>query len=100
MRDQYPPAWKKLSFSIRFLRAQGVCECVGLCGLHEGRRCTEKHGQQASFAKGKVVLTVAHLNHTPSDCRPENLAAMCQRCHLRYDREHHAATRAARKAAP
>jgi hypothetical protein len=36
-----------------------------------------------------VVLTVAHLNHTPEDCRDENLKAMCQRCHLRYDLKHH-----------
>lgn len=40
-------------------------------------------------AKGKIVLTVAHLNHTPEDCRDENLKAMCQRCHLRYDHDHH-----------
>jgi hypothetical protein len=31
------------------------------------------------------VLTVAHLNHDPQDCRDENLKAFCQRCHLRYD---------------
>lgn len=36
-----------------------------------------------------IVLTVAHLNHQPEDCRPENLAAMCQRHHLAYDHEHH-----------
>lgn len=39
-----------------------------------------------------VVLTVAHLNHQPEDCRPENLAAMCQRHHLAYDHEHHKVT--------
>jgi len=36
-----------------------------------------------------IVLTVAHLNHQPEDCRPENLAAWCQRHHLAYDLEHH-----------
>lgn len=36
-----------------------------------------------------IVLTVAHLNHQPEDCRPENLAAMCQRHHLAYDHQHH-----------
>lgn len=36
-----------------------------------------------------IVLTVAHLNHQPEDCRPENLAAMCQRHHLAYDHVHH-----------
>jgi hypothetical protein len=38
-----------------------------------------------------IVLTVAHLNHRPEDCRPENLAAMCQRHHLAYDHDHHRA---------
>ena len=36
-----------------------------------------------------IVLTVAHLNHQPEDCRTENLAAWCQRHHLAYDLEHH-----------
>jgi hypothetical protein len=40
-----------------------------------------------------VVLTVAHLDHTPEHCHPDNLRAMCQGCHLHYDRDHHAATR-------
>lgn len=38
-----------------------------------------------------IVLTVAHLNHVPEDCRPENLQALCQACHLRHDAAHHAA---------
>lgn len=49
-----------------------------------------------------IVLTVAHLNHQPEDCRPENLRAWCQRHHLAYDLEHHQqnarATRRARRA--
>lgn len=49
------------------------------------------HGEKARWAKGKVILTVAHLNHELMDCRPENLKAMCQRCHLRYDAALHAA---------
>lgn len=32
-----------------------------------------------------IVLTVAHLNHDPSDCADENLAALCQQCHNRLD---------------
>ncbi len=38
-----------------------------------------------------IVLTVAHLNHQPEDCRPENLSAMCQRHHLALDHDHHRA---------
>ena len=50
----------------------------------------------------KIVLTIAHLNHVPEDCAETNLKALCQRCHLAYDAQHHAetarATRRARKA--
>lgn len=47
-----------------------------------------------------IVLTVAHLNHQPEDCRPENLAPMCQRHHLAHDLDHHRRTAyATRKAA-
>lgn len=47
-----------------------------------------------------VVLTIAHLDHTPENCEPENLRAWCQRCHLRYDAVHHRQTAyATRKAA-
>lgn len=50
----------------------------------------------------KIVLTIAHLDHQPENCDPENLRAWCQRCHLHYDQEHHqanaTATRRAKKA--
>lgn len=89
---KYPPDWKAISLRIR-IRSGGQCECEGECGLHRTtpgpRRCVERHGQPAKWAKGKIMLTVAHLNHDPSDCRDENLKAMCQRCHLRYDIDHH-----------
>jgi hypothetical protein len=89
----YPPDWPELSYRIRFGRAKGRCECVGECGLHNrtggSRRCIELHGEAAKWAKGRVVLTVAHLNHNPADCRDENLKAMCNRCHLRLDTKLH-----------
>lgn len=91
-KARYPADWPAISRRIRE-RSGGQCECEGECGLHRTnpgpRRCTERHGEPAQWAKGRVVLTVAHLNHDPSDCRDENLKAMCQRCHLRYDVEHH-----------
>jgi len=47
------------------------------------------------------VLTVAHLDHRPENCHDSNLLALCQRCHLRYDRFEHgknaAATRKRKK---
>lgn len=91
-RSLYPPDWREISRRIRE-RADGRCECMGECGLHNRtrgpRRCEERHGESAKWAKGRVVLTVAHLNHAPSDCREENLKAMCNRCHLRMDSKHH-----------
>jgi hypothetical protein len=36
-----------------------------------------------------IVLTVAHLDHQPENCAPENLRALCQRHHLAYDSRHH-----------
>lgn len=36
-----------------------------------------------------VVLTIAHLDHTPENCADDNLRAWCQKCHLAYDHEHH-----------
>jgi glutamine amidotransferase-like uncharacterized protein len=66
---------------------------MGECGMHEGWRCREKHGKRARFSRGTIVLTTAHLDHTPENCEMSNLRAMCQRCHLRYDRDHHTETR-------
>lgn len=42
----------------------------------------------------KVVLTIAHLDHTPENCADENLKALCQYHHLEYDRAHHRITAA------
>lgn len=47
----------------------------------------------------RIVLTTAHLNHQPEDCRMENLRHLCQRCHLHHDRQHHAETSAATRRA-
>ena len=89
----YVSHWKELSRSIREDRAQFQCECEGECGLHRthpgSRRCEERHMQPAKWAKGKVVLTTAHLCHD-STCGDEtHLKAMCNRCHLRYDVRQH-----------
>lgn len=91
-KNKYPKDWPAISKRIRE-RSGGQCECEGECGLHRThpgpRRCIERNGQPAKWAKGTIVLTVAHMNHVEMDCRDENLKAMCQRCHLRYDQELH-----------
>jgi 5-methylcytosine-specific restriction endonuclease McrA len=37
----------------------------------------------------KIVLTIAHLDHDISNNCPTNLKALCQKCHLSHDAEHH-----------
>lgn len=97
MREKYPANWRAISRRIRFDRAKIRCECAGECGLHTTTgRCVEINGRPAVWAKGKIVLTVAHLDHDPINCADANLKAMCQRCHLRYDVEHHRETKARR----
>lgn len=91
-RHRYPKDWKVISLAIRNDRADWWCECLGECLRHDGM-CLARHGKPHPVTESKVILTVAHLDHQPENCDPENLRAMCQRCHLSYDREHHAETR-------
>ncbi len=41
----------------------------------------------------RIVLTTAHLDHDHNNSEDENLAALCQRCHLKHDRKQHADNR-------
>jgi hypothetical protein len=106
-RDRYPVDWPAISAEIRFKRAEGRCECRGECGGIRHMdwirrmnqlivRCAAIHAQLSPYSGSLVVLTTAHLDHTPENCDPGNLRAMCQACHLAYDSEHHAQTRARR----
>lgn len=97
-KARYPSDWPAISKRIKE-RAGWRCECLGECGrgTHDDR-CPNQHNQPAYGTGSKVILTTAHLNHTPEDCQDDNLRAMCQGCHLHYDKDHHAATRAATRA--
>ncbi len=60
---------------MRFYRAKNCCEW-----------CGARNYQPHPITGSRVVLTAAHVH----DKRPEaasllNLAALCQRCHLRHD---------------
>lgn len=99
-KARYPKDWPQISDRIKTTRAGGRCECAGECGrgTHTDR-CPNIHGRPAYGTGSRVVLTTAHLDHTPEHCDDDNLKAMCQGCHLHYDRQHHAETRAATRAA-
>ena len=87
---RYGADWPQFSRHIRFERAGGRCECEGECGrgTHKGR-CPNKHGYAAYGTGSRVVLTVAHLDHNPETRDESKVKAMCNGCHLHYDREHH-----------
>lgn len=97
-RHRYPDDWREISHRIRFERAEGRCECEGECGHDHGGRCEARHGEPHPVTSSKVVLTTAHRNHTPEEREDHELFAACQRCHLAYDRDHHAANRSRRAA--
>ncbi len=89
--ERYPPHWKEISLARR-VQACWRCEW-----------CHVAQGTIRIGGKGKpykVVLTVAHLGtpypdgrpgdkHDKMDVRAENVAALCQACHLRYDIDEH-----------
>lgn len=84
-KARYPKDWKAISLEVR-TRAEWRCE--GSPGIYPD--CRAAHGEPHPVTGSKVVLTVAHLDHTPENCDRANLLAMCQRCHLTYDAKHHA----------
>ena len=77
---------------LRWVRIGGPCKTFG-----EARQlAAEEHWSRFGDEDGAykilvIVLTVAHLDHDPTNCDPANLAAMCQRHHLAYDHQHHLA---------
>lgn len=49
------------------------------------------YGYFGTFAVSdiKIVLTIAHLDHDITNNDASNLKALCQKCHLNYDKDHH-----------
>ena len=77
-RKYYGREWRRLSQRLRTERASNQCEW-----------CHARNYQPHPVTRSKVILTVAHFNHTPGDDREENLVVLCQRCHLALDRDQH-----------
>lgn len=113
-RSKYPANWKEIRHEICFVRAKGCCEWCGVkhgaVGARDksGEWWNESDIDNLQSDMGyfyfdcdypkliRIIITTAHLG-TPypdgspcpktntMDCRPENLAALCQRCHLKFD---------------
>ncbi|MHB9005133.1 MAG: hypothetical protein ACYC6C_13960 [Coriobacteriia bacterium] len=123
MKDLYPPDWRQIRARI-LDRAGNCCEWCrrpngqvhavapdgAWCDLggerwHDSKGTPiQSRGQLASCCEDsdwhatKTVLTIAHLDHDPTHNADDNLRALCQRCHLRYDAKMHASTARATKA--
>lgn len=115
-RASYPDDWEEISARIRD-RDGHCCKWCGAANGAIGYR--GKTGEFVQVYRSvadidsmsdameldgikliRIVLTVAHLGtdrpdgtpgdkHDKMDVRDENLAALCQRCHLRYDLDDH-----------
>lgn len=110
-KDLYPENWPEIVRRIR-TRAGNRCEDCGVANhligmrLKDGtvRRLTpvewdciysrikNQHSNMTESLKHfgfiKIVCTVSHNDHNPSNCSDDNLRFRCQRCHNRYDRKH------------
>jgi len=88
-KNRYPGNWQEIRTIIK-TRSGDRCE-----GSPAYPECDAVNGSPHPVTGSKVVLTVAHLDHTPENCELDNLKHWCQRCHLTYDAKHHAQTAAA-----
>jgi 5-methylcytosine-specific restriction endonuclease McrA len=107
----YPKNWKSIREKI-LLRSKNKCEFCGVENYAIGYRdengkfieLVELEKQNAALFDGKklikIVLTIAHLDHNPQNNKESNLKALCQKCHLNYDLEHHKETRKKNKKLP
>lgn len=78
-RARYPKDWKRIS---REVRESAGNRCEGSPAYPD---CRAENGKPHPITGSKVVLTTAHLDHTPENCERENLRAWCQLCHNTYD---------------
>ena len=64
--NDYPPNWKEIAQRVK---ADAGWLCI---------RCGHSNDPKSGH-----VLTVHHLDNDKANCRWWNLAALCQRCHLK-----------------
>lgn len=76
-KNRYPKNWEEIRQNI-LRRANNCCENCGV--PNHSYRLNPKNGKMV-----KIVLTIAHLDHTPENCDESNLRAWCQKCHNSYD---------------
>lgn len=94
--SKYPPNWKTEIRPAILKRAGNRCEWCGVENHAVGFRDAngdfwEEDGERwmpSDIGEKliKIVLTIAHIHDpNPMNCEPENLAALCQKCHNGHD---------------
>lgn len=98
-KSRYPKDWKLIREKI-LGRAGNKCEGIygEKCGV-ANHAVVRRYLKQdlSNFKDIKIVLTIAHMDHTPENNDPSNLRALCQRCHNQYDAKFRAQNRMRRR---
>lgn len=76
------PEW--LEFRAQLLERAGNC-CEG---TPQHPECRAENGKPHPETGGKVVLTIAHMDHDETHMDEDRCRALCQRCHNRWDAPH------------
>jgi hypothetical protein len=101
IRSLYPKNWDEISRRIKQSANWHCQHCGSPCLLPgedfldflirlgwtvgEALQALDDNGRTNPDKVVRFVLTTAHLNHKPEDCRQANLLALCAPCHCRMD---------------
>ena len=78
----YSKEWKAFRAFLLF-RAANRCE-----GTPQNPDCRAANSVPHPVTGGKVVLTIAHMDHDETHADPTRCRALCQRCHNMWDAPH------------
>lgn len=102
--SKYPLDWKtrirpeilaRDGHACKFCRVANGAWLEAKCCAWPSFRCLDWSKCKCGKRRPRVVLTVAHLDRNVENNDYQNLAALCQRCHLRHDAKQHAKNAAA-----
>lgn len=102
---QYHPEWKTKIRPDILERDNNCCKFCGVKNHSIIHRYGKKDFEWVYWPEGmeseawsldglkstKIILTIAHIDHDKKNNDYDNLAALCQRCHLVIDLKHHMA---------
>jgi 5-methylcytosine-specific restriction endonuclease McrA len=89
---EYHPKWSLIRRMI-LRRAKNKCEECGVVNHSYVHRRTREQCLIDDEGATWIVLTISHQDQDKHNNRFSNLKALCQRCHLRHDIDHHVANR-------